>query len=214
MSSNFRNSRGGFTIVELLIAAAIFTLVLGALTSLFVNTNRAYQVNERVTERQQDAEAAFQLLTYEISLAGYRGSCRDDYENNAFSGDGRTLIVNKGTSDMITVRYFEDRSFAGSDDCDDPLRVVEEQHVTFGVNTADNTLYRQVGTGDELALVSNIVRLEVVHYIRRSGERVAAEPGVAIPEDIGALNIQITFADESVWRFPIGLNNPQYLGIN
>lgn len=196
------NRRSGFTLLELLIASAIMIAILSALGALFVSSSQAYRSNVRVTERQQEAEAAIQLLVHEIGLAGYRGVGQHD-ANRAFGGDGRTLIITHGAGmapDTVQIRYFEDRFLPG------------ERLVKFGVNAERRTIFRREGAGEPQDIVSNVIDLQVAHYIRRDGIRVEAVAGVSIPGNLAAINLEITFADNSVWRFPIGLNNPQITG--
>jgi prepilin-type N-terminal cleavage/methylation domain-containing protein len=199
------NRRSGFTLLELLIAAAIMAIILAALGALFVSSSQAYRTTVRVTERQQEAEAAIQLLVHEIGLAGYRGVGEHD-ANRTFSGDGRTLVITHGVGtapDTVQVRYFEDRFLPG------------ERLVTFGVNAERRTIFRQEGAGEAQDIVSNVTNLQVIQYIRRDGIRVEVppeEPRPPIPENLAAINLEITFADNSVWRFPVGLSNPQTTG--
>ena len=187
------NSQRGFTIVELLVAAAIFLVVLTSLGALFVSSSNAYRANERVSERQQEAEAAFQLLSYELGLAGYQGTLASQPLS------GIPLVITKAasssSSDSVEVRYYEDRFVTG------------ERRVRFGVDQANDVLYRKEDTGDEQVIVSNIANLKVVQYIRRNGLKLDATPGTAVPEDLAGLNMEVTFTDGSLWRFPVGLSN-------
>jgi prepilin-type N-terminal cleavage/methylation domain-containing protein len=197
--------RSGFTLLELLIAAAIMTIILAALGALFASSSQAHRTTVRVTERQQEAEAAIQLLVHEIGLAGYRGVGQHD-PNRTFGGDGRTLVITHGSGtapDTVQIRYFEDRFSPG------------ERLVVFGVNTARRTIFRQEGTGEAHDIVSNVTNLQVIQYIRRDGIRVdvpPAEPRPPIPDNLAAINLEITFANNTVWRFPVGLSNPQTTG--
>lgn len=199
------NRRSGFTLLELLIASAIMIIILTALGALFVSSSQAYRSNARVTERQQEAEAAVQLLVHEIGLAGYRGVGQHDV-NRVFGGDGRTLVITHGAGgapDTVQIRYFEDRFLPG------------ERLVTFGINTERRTIFRREGAGEPQDIVSSVVDLQVIQYIRRDGIRVEVPlvgPIPQIPGNLAAINLEIIFADNSVWRFPIGLSNSQTTG--
>jgi len=61
----------GFTILELLIAMAIGLLVLGALYGVFTFQNKTLSNQEQIVELQQNARAAMDMMTREISMAGY-----------------------------------------------------------------------------------------------------------------------------------------------
>jgi prepilin-type N-terminal cleavage/methylation domain-containing protein len=70
MHSAMKTSSRGFSLIELLIALAVGTLVLGGAVQLFSRSvNAAWLVSQR-SEMQQDARAASNLLTKDISLAG------------------------------------------------------------------------------------------------------------------------------------------------
>ena len=61
----------GFTLLEVLIAIAITTLLLGSMYSVYTYSQRAYRVQEQVAEAQENARAAIQLMSRDIIMAGY-----------------------------------------------------------------------------------------------------------------------------------------------
>ncbi len=148
----------GFTLIELLISAAILLILLGALGSLYVGTQRAYQTNESVSNERQNLQAVTELLQYEMGLAGYR--CTD----NAASALGRVfaappVTVSDGASggpDEVTIRYYEDRYNDGA--CS--LKTVK-----YFVDS--DTLWREAG-GTAEAAVSGVTDLQVSAWLDRS----------------------------------------------
>lgn len=202
--------RDGFTLIELLIASAVFIVVILAATGLLITSTRGYAVTEAVSDRQQEVEAAVNILEYDLKLAGYRGTTPTGLTRTF---DDATLVVDKAddtSSDRIVIRYYEDseRLFGATDSCGSPCEVVYEVDVGDDGTTY---LYRQELNSDEVGLVQAVDLFKVRHYIRRGGERVTASEGVSIPDDVAALNIEITFLDGSLWRFPVGLSNEQEL---
>lgn len=145
-----RSRQSGFTIVELLVASVIMVIILGALGGLFLSTSKAYRANDKVSALQQNADAAGQLLSYEVELAGYRGS---DNSTNGFSSrtfstpilfgaasiPATTLRITANaalaTPDNIAVSYYEDRFTSTSAN---PTRT----SVQFSVDTRNNNLDR------------------------------------------------------------------------
>lgn len=195
----------GFTIAELLIAAAIFVTVLVALGGLLVNATRAYGVNERVSERQQDTQAAIALFQEELSLAGYRGVC-STVSSNSFSEP--TFEVVRGLAvapapgeDLIRIRYFDDR-YSGS--ACGALRTV-----TFSVGDdgsgSDALLMEFDGLAEATPVISNVVGLRLFGYVDSSGGLATDLPEAGFI----AVSIELTFSDERVIRFVVGLRNPQ-----
>jgi type IV pilus assembly protein PilW len=61
----------GFSLIEMLIAMAVSSLLMAAVTSLFINQRRIYAVREQVAEMQQDVRAGMDFMVRELTMAGY-----------------------------------------------------------------------------------------------------------------------------------------------
>lgn len=205
-----RARRAGFTLVELLVAGTIMLLILGALGNLFISSSRAYRVNDRVSDRQQLAEAATQLLTYEIGLAGYRGSDQSasarKFETAVLLGlvpvPESTLIITKGASatdpDTVTVRYYEDRFVSST----------AKRTVAFTTAKDSDNAYNLYRTqdGDKKPAILGIKNLKVVKYIKKDGTETTTS---VTKETLAALKLELTFTDEIKQQVVIGINNQQ-----
>lgn len=175
----------GLTVLEVLLAAAVLVILLGALAGVLASVRRSYQVTERTTREQETAELASQILHYDIRLAGYRG-IDNEVESRNFSGP--TLVVQEGDSDSISVRYFEDR-FTGGE--------VTEQAVTFDVTGGH---LRRNGE----AVVEGVTRLKVVEYVHRDGERSTTKPPL---NELAALALELEFTSGQARDVLIALAN-------
>jgi len=198
----------GFTLIELLISMAIMLLVLGAVLAFFVQSQRVYRVQEQVSDRQAAADSAIQLMTYEIGLAGYKGTGEND-PIKPFAGGSTTLRIDRGpdsaSPDTITVRYFEDRFVSSS----------QELVVAYSVDTTVQTLMRSEASSAPQELVDGVLNLKVVQFIRRDGVRVdLTTTGGSVPENLAALNVELTLASGRTWRFPIAIVNAQQAVLN
>jgi type IV pilus assembly protein PilW len=74
ISSHLRSEkpgRGGFTLVELMIAMALGLIVLGAMYSVFTIQNKHFSNQEQIVEMQQNARMAIEIIGREIRMAGY-----------------------------------------------------------------------------------------------------------------------------------------------
>lgn len=206
-------SASGFTLLEMLIAAAILLLVLAAIGGLLVSSLRGYGTSERITDRQQDVESAVAVMSYDLGLAGFRGTAATDFASQDFGADP-TLEIAKGAGDedpdTLTIRYFEDasRRYGATDPCTSYCEVRYE--VGSDANGV-SVLYRVEGdgSGERRGILQDLANLKVVEYIQRNGVHVAAAAGVAVPAQLAGLNIELTLADGDVWRFPIGVANAQ-----
>lgn len=203
----------GFTVVELLITATIFIVILAAIGGLLVSSTRAYGTTAARTEAIQDSEAVLQLMRYEVAMAGYRGIEAGAYARSFTTGSDRSIIVHRTPAgDELTMRYFEDR-YLGSGDSG-------ERVVTFRVDSDSNTLVRVEGrpggAGTSFTtelLVGNIAHMEVAEVVDRFRERFSiasllADPGSG-PELMAGVNVVVTFVDGLQWEFLIGVSNAQ-----
>lgn len=78
MSKNMTNksiklklNQNGFTLIEFMIATAVFVSVIAAGSGFFSNLNRSAIVNEEMVDMQQDIRMAMVTLVRDISMAGY-----------------------------------------------------------------------------------------------------------------------------------------------
>lgn len=72
--SGARYGKRGFTLVEVLIAMGIASLLLGSMYSVYTSSYKSFRVQEQIAEAQQNARAAIQLMTRDIAMAGYSTS--------------------------------------------------------------------------------------------------------------------------------------------
>jgi type IV pilus assembly protein PilW len=64
-------SEQGFSLIELLVAMAIGSIVIAAIVNMFIDQRKAYAIREQVTEMQQNARSGIDFLVHEITMAGY-----------------------------------------------------------------------------------------------------------------------------------------------
>ena len=201
-----RTTRAGVTLVELLVFMALFGVLLAVMASLVTAAGNGRRVNDQVNQRTTTAETIAQLLSYEIGLAGYRGTGSAMLSTNTF-GDP-TLEIQRNAADApdaITVRYYEDRYLAtpGS-----PVLITADY--TIGAN-ADGvpSLLRAENGGTAAAVVTGVSSIKVALFVRRSGEvDVVSEAGV-VPSDLAGLSLDLELVDGTEGRFLINLPNAQ-----
>jgi prepilin-type N-terminal cleavage/methylation domain-containing protein len=74
MVSPFDSQNDGFTLVELLISIAIFSMVIGFIFSFFIAQRKYLSVQEQISGMIQNARAAMDMISGELTTAGYNPS--------------------------------------------------------------------------------------------------------------------------------------------
>jgi len=62
----------GFTLLEILIALAAFTIVIAAVFEFYISQNKALFVQEQIVEMEQNARSATNMIHRELRMAGYK----------------------------------------------------------------------------------------------------------------------------------------------
>jgi len=98
MSGNVLGKKNGVTLIELLIALVLSSILTAALYRAFISQERTYTVQDQVAEMQQNIRVAMGQMTKEIRMAGYGGDMLSIF------GDvnGFTDIITPGTN-VITI---------------------------------------------------------------------------------------------------------------
>jgi type IV pilus assembly protein PilW len=94
MASHWSRARRrmlGFTLIELMIAMLLGLIVVGGVSSIFLANQQTYRSNEALSEVQDGARVAFELLARDIRVAGLSGC-------NTTSGRVANTVNGAGTS--------------------------------------------------------------------------------------------------------------------
>lgn len=92
-----RNKNKGFTLIELMIAMAIVSLVMTAIVSAFISQQDSYDTQEQVAVMQQNGRAAMSAFSLDVRIAGFGiGSVSTSYYDT--SGGGATAYLQAITS--------------------------------------------------------------------------------------------------------------------
>lgn len=73
----FSRNQQGLTLVEMMVAMTIGLVLLGGIITVLSSSQNTYRVNEAMARLQENARYAFQLLSRDIRMAGYRGCAGD-----------------------------------------------------------------------------------------------------------------------------------------
>jgi len=97
------NNSNGFTLLELLLALAIFMIVIGAAYSTFLSQQNSYIVQEQVAGMQQNIRSAMFLMQRDLRMAGY-----DPTPNVGLNPGGITALSSTPGSSQVTFEYIDD----------------------------------------------------------------------------------------------------------
>lgn len=142
---------GGFTLVELLVVIAVFSIVMTGIYSIFVRSNRVYLSQEEIVAAQQEARSALDILGREIRMAGFiaannKAGGLDKIIGAAYAGTAESNIeiatVDTVTTNTTTLAFKADLDGNGETDA---VRYVyyHSAHTTANLR---NTLYREIAT--------------------------------------------------------------------
>lgn len=200
-------SRRGFTLVELLIGAAILVLLLSILGALLVSTRRAYQTNQAVTASSAQVRSAIEFMEYDISLAGYGGSvafasgqpvAATPCQSQSCNSEG----LEGSLLGSLTVNYVEDRFTGGP-----------EVPVSITYSVSEGQLVRCLNpsgvcsssTGSSVA--DGVVALELVNWRTSTGG-----PAETMPSDVSGIDLRVHYRQADGLRaedFSVALLNAQ-----
>ena len=196
-----RESSNGFTLIELLIAGTLFVLILTVLTGFLISSNKVYTNSAQQIEEEQLVSVAEQVLSYELSLAGYRGTDTTLLAGRLFDSTNKSFEVASGqTSDTLTIRYFEDRFTEGAD--------VAKTAIYFAAVDAQNQpyLYRQENGGAAEAIVEDVTSLNVIAYLLADGALSSSLPAA---QDLAGLKLELSFSHGYDHTMLVNFSGPQ-----
>jgi type IV pilus assembly protein PilW len=112
MKNKACHNEKGMTLIELLIAFAIFAIVSGGSYRLFVSQSRAYAVQDQVVEIQQNIRTAMEIILRDVRMAGYdsdRTTSTININNPIIPGN-HSITVNYEYDDttQYTVAYWRE----------------------------------------------------------------------------------------------------------
>lgn len=173
----------GFTLVEMLVALTVFSLLLTGMLYSERHLRRA-TADEAAALQGSLEHAAVELLRAEVGLAGYRNEGADIHVATGPGGD------------RVSVRYLEDRIGDAAS-----IRTVTFDAGTDGAGRAN--LYRKEGSGTRQPAVLGLVQLRVKGWIDRdTGSRTSM-----LPTRPGAIVLELAFAWEERTEVVVGFPN-------
>ena len=179
VESNRSHSYHGFTLVELLVVIAVFSVVMAAIYSIFVRSNRVYISQEEVVAAQQEARSALDILGREIRMAGLIAADNqpgglDLITAAAYAGNPDSIIEIATVDAAARTTTLAFKSDLNGDGSTDAVRYVH-YHSDHATASRRNTIYREIATwsggawtdpaGGEQLFLENIQSLTLAYQM-------------------------------------------------
>ncbi|OPY12578.1 MAG: hypothetical protein A4E70_01462 [Syntrophus sp. PtaU1.Bin005] len=136
-----KNARG-FSLVELMVALAVGSIILAALYSLFSAQNKSLSTQELIVEMQQNARAAMDMMATEMHMTGY------DPAGTTSSG------ITSASANSIT--FTQDQN--GDNDVVDA-----NENITYSYDSGNLRINRNTGGGAQ-PYAENVEALNFSYY--------------------------------------------------
>jgi prepilin-type N-terminal cleavage/methylation domain-containing protein len=140
----------GFTLVELIVVIGIFSIVMAAIYSVFVRSNRVYISQEEVVAAQQEARSALEILGREIRMAGFIAANNKPGQPGQITGaayagsaESNIEIATVDVANRTTTLAFKSDLDDSSET--DAVRYVY-YHSDHPTASRQNTIYREIAT--------------------------------------------------------------------
>lgn len=157
-SSNNKNTSGGFSLLELLIAMVITMALMTAASTLLANALRVRARENQKSDALADTQRALNIMSREIANAGF------NLTNNGIVAADSSLNEIRVRSNLNRFDYDLSVSEASRNNVQD-----SGEDITYFINTADNTMYLarhdQYGTGS--TVLANRIDGMNIHYFDR-----------------------------------------------
>ena len=167
-SLNNKNTSGGFSLLELLIAMVITMALMTAATTLLANALRVRSRENQKSDALADTQRALNIMSREIANAG-------------FNMTGNGLVAADSGLNEIRIRGNLNRYDYDPSVTDDSRSNVQDpgEDITYFINTADNTMYLarhdKFGTGS--TVLANRIDGMNIHYFDQKVTYVAPPGG-------------------------------------
>ncbi|MGQ9509651.1 MAG: PilW family protein [Thermodesulfobacteriota bacterium] len=170
----------GLTIIEILLAFVLFSILIAGIYRFFIVQSRAYSVQDHVVETQQGIRSSMEILLRDLKMAGFDS---DDLLSQIVIGtpiqpgtDHITVDYEYDNMTRYSVRYWHDAnsqilrreltiynpSGVGSSlPAEDLLENVEELHFTYGLDINGDNLLDEWREADEVNPEDKIVAVKI-----------------------------------------------------
>ena len=206
-----KNNKNGFTLVEILVALAIGTLMLMAIYSAVNSAQQSSTGIERKVTAQQDARSVLELMAMEIRMASYNpnltpniwlstANCFSVATNQNYRG------IQEATATSLTIEMDIDDSASVGDHENEIIRYnynTDNEYITRSTNCGANEPFLGATIANEanktVLVVNDAVGVPVFRYYNGSGTEITAPVTTSIPD---IRRVEITLVLDTVYSGP------------
>jgi type IV pilus assembly protein PilW len=183
----------GFSLIELMVAILLSSLLLLGVLELYSNTSRTDRSGNELARIQESGRIAFELIGREARRVGYQG-CVASSNTTEHNGIRYPLEALDGTATSLTFNYA--RRLAGGDfpnrDCDNAT--LEPYQVTFS-NCGEHLCITAPDIGVNQQLVANTNFTDITYLQDCAGSLCARSAANADFEDVRKLQLTLEIFD-------------------
>jgi len=195
-SSNHKNTSGGFSLLELLIAMVITMALMTAASTLLANALRVRSRENQKSDALADTQRALNIMSREIANAG-------------FNMTGNGIVAADSGLNEVRVRSNLNRYDYDVSVTDDMRNNVEDtgEDITYFINSADNTMYlaRHDKFGSGSTVLANRIDGMNIHYFDQK-VTYTAPPGGSDITNVSAAEVSPTNAKYIVIAISVTLD--------
>ena len=189
-------NRKGFTLIELMVAMVVASIVMAAIYSVYRSQTQAHRTQQIVVQMQQNMRAALYLLEREIRMAGY--SVTDPPASAGFVqnfiGLGAPHDGSGAVTDANNIAFTVDNNDSGA--IETAAAIAGFEIIAYRLNAANNTLERWDGsTGAWQVAADQITNLSFTYH-REDDSQIPFPLAPADLENIRSVEVAITATSE------------------
>ena len=157
-----RNTRTGFTVIEVMIAMAISSVLVAAVYQTFHSQQRSYTMQSEAAAMEQNLRGSLYLLTRELRSAGYNPT-------QATTNNFRFVTSFPAPNNLFTVNYATNHfmvAFTLDNDGSGAIEPSKNEQIAYKFDNATKTLQRFNDTQDDMTKKWEIVasNIEAVYF--------------------------------------------------
>ncbi|XOF32940.1 MAG: prepilin-type N-terminal cleavage/methylation domain-containing protein [Candidatus Electrothrix sp. YB6] len=163
------SDRHGFTLVELMVALAISSIIVAGIYAAYTSQQRINQAQDQIVEMQQNLRAGLDMMARELRMAGY--------DPDTTAGAGFTVanekeveftrVINEATGALETIHY----------------------DLYDGYSDGQNDLGREVNSSNKRVLIENVENIEFLYTLKDG--TLTVEPSSSQLSDIRSVTISV-----------------------